>query len=49
MSTVADPDATLMLRVKQGDRDAFEVLVEKYKQPVMNLVYRTLPDATEAE
>jgi RNA polymerase sigma-70 factor (ECF subfamily) len=38
-----------MLRVKQGDRDAFENLVEKYKQPVMNLVYRTLPDATEAE
>ena len=44
-----DPDAALMLRVKQGDREAFEALVEKYKQPVMNLVYRTLPDATEAE
>lgn len=38
-----------MLRVKQGDRDAFEALVEKYKQPVMNLVFRTLRDATEAE
>src|SRR5213083_2653039 len=38
-----------MLRVKQGDREAFEELVEKYKQPVMNLVYRTLADATEAE
>src|SRR5436190_18703257 len=44
-----DPDAALMLRVKQGDRDAFEELVEKYKQPVMNLVFRTLRDATEAE
>src|SRR5881394_1785772 len=44
-----DPDASLMLRVKQGDRDAFEALVEKYKQPVMNLVFRTLRDATEAE
>jgi RNA polymerase sigma-70 factor, ECF subfamily len=44
-----DPDAALMLRVKQGDRDAFEALVEKYKQPVMNMVFRTLPDATEAE
>ena len=44
-----DPDAALMLRVREGDRDAFEALVEKYKQPVMNLVYRTLPDATEAE
>lgn len=49
MSTSPDPDAALMLRVKQGDRHAFEALVEKYKQPVMNLVYRTLPDATEAE
>lgn len=38
-----------MLLVKQGDTNAFEVLVDKYKQPVMNLVYRTLPDATEAE
>jgi len=49
MSMAPDPDAALMLRVKQGDREAFEELVEKYKQPVMNLVYRTLPDATEAE
>jgi RNA polymerase sigma-70 factor (ECF subfamily) len=44
-----DPDAALMLRVKQGDRAAFEELVDKYKQPVMNLVFRTLRDATEAE
>jgi RNA polymerase sigma-70 factor, ECF subfamily len=49
MSTGPDPDAALMLRVKQGDSPAFQELVEKYKQPVMNLVYRTLPDATEAE
>jgi RNA polymerase sigma-70 factor (ECF subfamily) len=44
-----DPDAALMLRVKQGDMTAFTELVEKYKQPVMNLVYRTIHDATEAE
>src|SRR5215475_6185106 len=44
-----DPDAALMLRVKQGDTAAFTELVEKYKQPVMNLIYRTLRDATEAE
>ncbi|HHY84833.1 MAG TPA: sigma-70 family RNA polymerase sigma factor [Verrucomicrobia bacterium] len=44
-----DPDAALMLRVKQGDTAAFTELVEKYKQPVINLVYRTLHDATEAE
>ena len=44
-----DPDAGLMLRVKRGDREAFELLVDKYKQPVTNLIYRTLGDATEAE
>ncbi|HXG49274.1 MAG TPA: sigma-70 family RNA polymerase sigma factor [Methylomirabilota bacterium] len=49
MSTGLDPDAALMLRVKGGDAQAFEALVEKYKQPVMNLIYRTVPDATEAE
>lgn len=38
-----------MLRVKAGDRVAFTALVEKYRQPVMNLIYRTVPDATEAE
>ncbi|MGA3163680.1 MAG: sigma-70 family RNA polymerase sigma factor [Verrucomicrobiota bacterium] len=44
-----DPDAALMFRVKRGDRAAFAELVEKYRQPVMNLVYRTLRDETEAE
>ena len=44
-----DPDASLMLRVKQGDTEAFAALVDKYKQPVMNLAYRTLRDPTEAE
>src|SRR5438094_9175092 len=44
-----DSDASLMLRVKQGDRRAFERLVDKYKQPVTNLVYRMLGDAAEAE
>lgn len=49
MATHPDPDAVLMLRVKRGDDAAFAELVEKYKQPVMNLVYRNLRDATEAE
>jgi RNA polymerase sigma-70 factor (ECF subfamily) len=44
-----DPDAALMLRVKQGDATAFTTLVDKYKQPVMNLAWRTLGDPTEAE
>lgn len=38
-----------MLRVKQGDAAAFTTLVEKYKQPVMNVVFRTLRDESEAE
>ena len=44
-----DPDAALMLRAKQGDGGAFTALVEKYKQPIMNLAFRTLRDLTEAE
>lgn len=44
-----DLDADLMLRVKRGDRTAFATLVEKYKQPVMNFIYRSLRDETEAE
>jgi RNA polymerase sigma-70 factor, ECF subfamily len=49
MGVQGDPDAALMTRVTQGDQRAFEQLVEKYKQPVFNMIYRTLPDAAEAE
>jgi RNA polymerase sigma-70 factor, ECF subfamily len=49
MSAELDPDAALMLRVKQGDTAAFAELVDKYKQPVLNVAYRMLRDATEAE
>jgi RNA polymerase sigma-70 factor, ECF subfamily len=49
MPVTLDPDTALMLRAKQGDGGAFTALVEKYKQPVMNLAFRTLRDLTEAE
>jgi RNA polymerase sigma-70 factor (ECF subfamily) len=49
MAAQTDPDAALMLRAKRGDRAAFTELVEKYKQPVMNFVYRSLRDEAEAE
>ena len=49
MPNEPDPDAELMLRVKRGDDAAFTALVEKYKQPVMNLVCRILRDPAEAE
>jgi RNA polymerase sigma-70 factor, ECF subfamily len=49
MPVQPDPDAALMLRVKRGNRAAFAELVDKYKQPVMNFVFRTLRDEIEAE
>jgi RNA polymerase sigma-70 factor (ECF subfamily) len=49
MSADLDPDAALMLRVKQGDWAAFTQLVDKYKQPVINFAFRMLRDAAEAE
>ncbi len=49
MSASLDPDAALMLRVRDGDRAAFSGLVDKYKQPVINLIARTIHDPTEAE
>ena len=38
-----------MLLVQQGDFDAFEQLMNKYRRPVLNLVYRFVADASEAE
>ncbi len=48
----ADADAQLMLRVKRGGNEgseAMRTLVERWQQPVMNFIHRTLPDPTEAE
>jgi RNA polymerase sigma factor (sigma-70 family) len=42
-------DVTLVRRTLAGDKDAFTVLVEKYKDPVYNVAYRMLGNATEAE
>src|SRR5208282_632301 len=49
MAAPTDPDAALMLRVKGGDMRAFEDLVGKYKQPIINLMCRMLRDLDEAE
>jgi RNA polymerase sigma-70 factor, ECF subfamily len=49
MANPPDADAALMLRVKRGDMLAFEELVEKYKQPIVNLAFRMLHDLSEAE
>lgn len=52
MTPSHDPDADLMLRVKRGNREAheaFAALVERWQQPLISFVYRTLPDGAEAE
>jgi len=49
MAIPPDPDAALMLRAKDGDIRAFEQLVEKYKQPIVSLMFRMLHDLSEAE
>ena len=49
MAEALDTDAALMVRVREGDRAAFEQLVQRYQQPVINFVARMLRDETEAE
>ena len=49
MSAELDPDSLLMLRVRKGDRLAFAALVDKYKQPLVNYIARTIQDPVEAE
>lgn len=49
MRPEADPDAALMLRVQRGDREAFARLVDRYQQPVISFVFRSLGDLAESE
>lgn len=44
-----DPDTELMLKVRRGNRAAFEALVVKYQRPVINTIFRSVGDLTEAE
>ena len=44
-----DIDAELMLRFKQGDVSSFEKLMRKYKEQVVNIIYRFIGDRDEAE
>jgi len=45
-----DPsDVELMLRVKMGDRNAFSVLVQRYRKPLMNFIYRLTADRAASE
>lgn len=52
---IADPvsgeltDAEVMLRVKAGDDSAFDYLVQKYRRPMINFMYRMAHNAAVAE
>ena len=47
--TSSDADAALMLRVRNGDIDAFRGLVDRHQRTVINTIYRAIGDAWEAE
>ncbi len=49
MAEEIDSDAALMLKVQGGNDAAFEALVGRYQQPVINVVARIVGDPTEAE
>jgi RNA polymerase sigma-70 factor (ECF subfamily) len=44
-----DLDAELMVRVKQGDAASFDVLLGKYRSPVVHFLYRMVQDYAVAE
>lgn len=48
-ATSVDEDVDLMLRVKAGDTDAFNRLMEKHQRTVVNLVFRFTGDAESAQ
>src|SRR5919109_3029510 len=42
-------DGELMLRVKEGDHASFDLLLEKYRGPVIHFLYRMVQDHAIAE
>ena len=46
---LADDDIALMLRVKEGDEDALEQLIERWKNPLINYFYRSIGSRADAE
>ena len=47
--TSSESDVALMLRVKDGDEEAFRELIERHQRGVINTIYRAIGDAWEAE
>ncbi len=48
-SSTALSDAEVMLRAKAGDESAFEFLVQKYRKPMVNFMYRMTHNSAVAE
>ena len=44
-----DQDTQLMLKFKEGDRESFEKLMEKYQKLIINTAFRMVGDRAEAE
>jgi RNA polymerase sigma-70 factor, ECF subfamily len=42
-------DENLVLQVKQGNREAFDELYQKYKRPILNYIYRFIGNRHSAE
>lgn len=49
MADLGQADNQLALRARAGDDAAFDALLQRYRQPILNFVYRLIGDATEAE
>jgi RNA polymerase sigma-70 factor (ECF subfamily) len=47
--TSSESDVALMLRVKEGDHEAFRELIERHQRAVINVINRAIGDAWEAE
>jgi RNA polymerase sigma-70 factor (ECF subfamily) len=45
----AKSDAEIMLRVREGDDSGFDFLIEKYRKPIINFMYRMVHNQAEAE
>jgi RNA polymerase sigma-70 factor, ECF subfamily len=46
---MARSDVQLMLDVKAGDEESFELLLRKYRTPLVNFLYRMVRDSASAE
>jgi RNA polymerase sigma-70 factor, ECF subfamily len=48
-STAPDPDADLMLRVRDGDADSFRVLLDKHRNSLVHFLYRMVLEQPVSE